>query len=99
MVPWTSSTVVTVTPGEGTIKVINRRLFTKKNTVVLFSDLRDIVVKPSSLRTGLMEGLDFYHLELQQANGKSVTAGRHLRDPWQARMIAHTMKEFIAGSV
>jgi hypothetical protein len=65
---------------------------------VLFSDLREIGVKPSSLRTGLMEGLDFYHLELQQANGKSVTAGRHLRDRWQARMIAHTMREFIAGA-
>jgi hypothetical protein len=98
MIPWTSSTAVTVMPGEGTIKVINRRLLMKNNTVVLFNDLQDIVVKPSSLRTGLMEGLDFYHLELQQANGKSVTAGRHLRDPWQARMVAHTMKEFIAGS-
>ena len=99
MVPWTSSTAVTVTPSEGTVKVINRRLFMKNNTVVLIGDLRDIVVKPSSLRTGLMEGLDFYHLELHQADGKSVTAGRHLRDRWQARMIAHTMKEFIAGSV
>jgi hypothetical protein len=57
------------------------------------------VVKPSSLRTGLTEALDFYHFELQQANGKSITAGRHLRDPFQARMMAHTMKEFIAGSV
>jgi hypothetical protein len=98
MVPWTSSTALTVTPSEGTIKIINRRFFMKTNTVVLFSDLREIGVKPSSLRTGLMEGLDFYHLELQQANGKSVTAGRHLRDRWQARMIAHTMREFIAGA-
>jgi hypothetical protein len=99
MVPWTSSTTVTVMPSERTIKVINRRLLTKKNTIVLFSDLRDFVVKPSNLRTGLMEGLEVYHLELRQANGKSVTAGRHLRDPWQARMIAHTMKEYIAGAV
>jgi hypothetical protein len=99
MVPWTSRTAVTVTPSERTIKVINRRFWMKRNTVILFNDLRDIVVKPSSLRTGLTEALDFYHFELQQANGKSITAGRHLRDPFQARMMAHTMKEFIAGSV
>ncbi len=99
MRPWITSTTVTVTPSEGTIKVINRRLLMKTNKVVLIDDLRDVVVKPSSLRTGLMEALDFYHLELQQANGKAVVAGRHLRDPWQAKVIAQTMKEFIAGAV
>jgi hypothetical protein len=46
----------------------------------------------------LTEGLDFYHLELRQTNGKTVTAGRHLRDRWQARMVAHTIKELIAGA-
>ena len=99
MVPWTSTTVVTVMPSEGTIKLINRHFGIETNKVVLIADLRDIVVKPSSLRTGLIEGLDFYHLELQQARGRAVTAGRHLRDPWHARLVAHTMKEFIAGAV
>jgi hypothetical protein len=97
MVPWTSSTEVTLM-AEGAIKVINRRFGMKRNTIVLSSDLDDIIVKPSSLRTGLTEGLDFYHLELRQSNGKTVTAGRHLRDRWQARLVAHTIKELIAGA-
>jgi hypothetical protein len=94
--PWMSSTELSV--ADGLVKIINRRLLAKRTTVVLSPDVENVVVKPSRLRTGLMEGLDFYHIEMRQANGKTVTAGRHLRDRWQAQTLAHTMREFIAGS-
>jgi hypothetical protein len=96
MLPWTLRTEVTVR--DGLIRVLNRRLVSKKKTFIPLSDVKDIVVKPSRLRTGLTEGLDFYDLELHQVNGKAVKAGRHLRDRWQAKTVAYTMKEFLAGA-
>jgi hypothetical protein len=98
MNPWMSSTEVAIVGQEGTFKVTNRRFWMKRNTVVRLSELEDAVVKPSSLRTGLMDGLDFYHIELRRPNGKALTGGRHLRDRWQAGMIAHAFKTLIDRS-
>jgi hypothetical protein len=97
MAPWMSSTELSLS--DRLVKIVNRRLLTKRTTMVLSTDVENIVVKPSHLRIGLMEGLDFYHLEMLRANGKAVTAGRHLRDRWQAQTLAHTMREFIAGAI
>jgi hypothetical protein len=67
----------------------------KKITVVAFDEIEEVVVKLSNLRTGLMEGLDFYHLELRRAKGKPLIAARHLRDRWQAGLVAQAVKKLM----
>jgi hypothetical protein len=94
MLPWMSTTRLTA-GDEGSLKVVNRSFVMKKITVVAFDEIEEVVVKLSNLRTGLMEGLDFYHLELRRAKGKPLIAARHLRDRWQAGLVAQAVKKLM----
>lgn len=95
MAPWTSSTELTVLDREGGVKIVNRRFVLKKSVIVPSGAFEGVAVKLSSLRTGLMEGLDFYHVELRRSKGKPLVAARHLRDRWQAGMVARAIKKLM----
>jgi hypothetical protein len=92
--PWASSTEIGIS--QGLFQITNRSAFAKRTALVPPGEVADIRVRPSSLRTGLLDGLDFYHLELQSAQGNRIIAGRHLRDRLQAEAIARAIRRLIA---